>query len=393
MKPNSSQDPGSFLTDSFGTSRFQAEDYFHRWVGISAWLLLVVYEGEDLAFEGEEHSDWSYYWPRAERVEPDELRSYLESHVFPALEKLKGTGHPLALVPDALRGVSDGPLMSTLQRAKDCYEPGLTPPLNEIYPIWERWESASVPSLERGAGMIPLGLSSFLSKTLAATPANSVADLHARTGTLGSEMFGTRTHLKELVLFDQHPSLAVIAAMRAILRGQPLSKLRVYSADTLYEPAGEMRLKFDVVVAVPPWGAIIAESGGRRRRTRSEYLYAELAMDMLAEGGRAAIVVPHAFLFSESSRELRKRLIKEFRLDIIVNTPGKTVFNVDVKCSILYFSKKPARDCVWMVSEDEYQGLNANGYFESPEFEALEAAVLARQGLFPNLNDDNECPM
>lgn len=392
MKPNSPEEPSSFLSDALLTTRFESEDYFHRWVGISAWLLLVVYEGEDVAFGEDEPSDWSYFWPRAEQVDPNELREYLEFHVFPDLEKLQGTGHPLALVPAALRSVPDGPLMSLLQRAKDCYEPGTTPPLDELYPIWNRWEDASVPSLEGGAGMIPWNLSCFLSKTLAATPDNRVADLHARTGTLGGEMFESSKHLRELVLFEQNPSLAVIAAMRAILRGQQASKLQVHVCSP-WEASDKVKSKFDVVVAVPPWGAIQTDHRGKRNRTRSEYLYAESAMDMLADGGRAVIVVPQSFLFSDSSRELRKRMINEFRLDLVVNVPGKTIFKADVKAAILYFSRKPAKTDVWIVSEDEYQLINPDGYSDSPEFESLEAAILARQGLFPKLKDENERPM
>ncbi len=380
MKPNPSQAPSSFLTKSLLTTRTEAEDYFQRWVGTSAWLLLVMYDGASLGDDGLFECGWSR-WHLGDRMSHSELRDFLESEIFPELERLEGSGHPLAQVPAALRGVPDGPLMSTLQRAKDCHDPSSLVPLSEISQIWERWKDAVVPNMEGGEGMIPYSLADFISKSLAVRTEESVADLYARTGSVGGKIFDYTDSIKELVLYEPSPALSVIAAMQAILSGQSPSNLRVF-ADYPFNSQKHDQ-KFDVIVAVPPWGLSLSETGRTHRKIRSELLFLEHAMDVLAEGGRAAIVVPHSFLSAGVAKRARQRLIETFRVDAVVNLPSQAGVGFSAKSAILYFSKAPPREDVWIVSENEYNELIEEGDYDVSNEESLITAIQARQGLAP----------
>lgn len=381
MKPNPSQGPSSFLTKSLLTTRSEAEDYFQRWVGTSAWLLLVMYDGASLGDDGLSECGWSR-WHLGDRMSHSELRVFLESEIFPDLERLEGSGHPLAQVPAALRGVPDGPLMSTLQRAKDCHDPSSLVPLSEISQIWERWKDAVLPNMEGGEGMIPYSLADFLSKSLAVRTEESVADLYARTGSVGGEIFDYTDSIKKLVLYEPSPELSVIAAMQAILSGQSPSNLRVF-ADYPFN-SQKHDPKFDVVVAVPPWGLSLSETGSTHRKIRSELLFLEHAMDVLAEGGRAAIVVPHSFLSAGFAKRVRQRLIETFRVDAVVYLPSQAGVGFSAKSAILYFSKAPPREDVWIVSESEYNELIEEGDYDVSNEESLITAIQARQGLAPD---------
>lgn len=381
MKPNPSQDPSSFLTKSLLTTRSEAEDYFQRWVGTSAWLLLVMYDGASLANDGVDECGWSR-WHLGDRMSHSELRDFLESEIFPELEQLEGSGHPLAQVPAALRGVPDGPLMSTLQRAKDCHDPSSLVPLSEISQIWERWKDAVLPNMEGGEGMIPYSLADFLSKSLVVRTEESVADLYARTGSVGGEIFDYTNSIKNLVLYEPCAALSVIAAMQAILSGQSPSNLRVFADYPFNSQTHDQ--KFDVVVAVPPWGLSLSETGSTHRKIRSELLFIEHAMDVLAEGGRAAIVVPHSFLSAGIAKRVRQRLIETFRVDAVVNLPSQAGVGFSAKSAILYFSKAPPREDVWIVSENEYNELIEEGDYDVSNAESLITAIQARQGLAPD---------
>lgn len=372
------QPQNPLVTQALGDSSYKADDSFQRWVGISAWLLLVLYEEDrydDEDFDDDHGSNGWGIWTQAERFEGAELREFLESEVFPALERLTGTGHPLASIPAALRGVPDGPLLSTLQRAKDCYEPSSVPPLGEVFPIWERWQNAALPILERGGGATSLTLALFLAKTICVKRGEKFCDLLARDGEIAGQVAKAAT---DMILFEPSPALAVIAAAQAILNGQPASRIKVYCGFPFHQQ--NTNGKLDVIVGIPPWGMMISHEN---RSKRSEYLFLEYVMDHLAEGGRAAVVMPHSFLFGGASRTLRKRLLETFRLDAVVNMPSKAVFPTSVKSAILYFTKAAPRDSVWMVSEEEYFGLVERGDYDSSEEESFIAALQALQGLAP----------
>jgi len=375
----------------------EMEDSYQRWVALSAWLLFVFHEERrfsrahtinDIAGD----SGWAR-WHEGTHMDAADLREFLEEEIFPDLERYQGTGHPLALIPTVLREIPDGPLMSTLERARDCYEPSSTPPLNEVYQIWEQWKVASLAGLKREGRVSSEELSDFIVRTLAVRRGEIFSDVYARDGNLAGLVSDAGA---TMILHEPSPSLAVIAAVQAILGGQAVSKLKVYVGLPFTMPKAKRAP--DVMVAIPPWGLMLPDSQRKGHRRRSELLFLEHVMDSLADDGRAAVVVPNSLLFGGAAKELRKRLLEEFRLDAVVNLPdepvfqvglSKTVKRISVKSAILYFSKAKPRENVWMVSEETYHRLVVTGGYDSPENESLIAALLARQGLSSKLRIDD----
>lgn len=103
----------------------------------------------------------------------------------------------------------------------------------------------------------------------------------------------------------------------------------------------DLPVKPDVIVANPPFaGAVIPSVAGRfaSGSNRTEILFVESIMNMLADGGRAAVVVPSGVVSgrSASAKYVRRRLVEDNQLEAVVDLPAG-VFRpyTDVKTAIL----------------------------------------------------------
>ena len=110
----------------------------------------------------------------------------------------------------------------------------------------------------------------------------------------------------------------------------------------------------DVIVTNPPFGGM--EEDGIENNFPSEFrtretadLFLVLVMELLKDGGRAAIVLPDGTMFGEGIKSrIKRRLIEECNLHTIVRLP-KAVFApyTPFKTNILFFTKgEPTKD-VW----------------------------------------------
>lgn len=110
----------------------------------------------------------------------------------------------------------------------------------------------------------------------------------------------------------------------------------------------------DVIVTNPPFGGM--EEDGIEANFPTEFrtretadLFLVLVMELLKDGGRAAIVLPDGTLFGEGIKtRIKKRLLEECNLHTIVRLP-KGVFApyTTIKTNILFFDKgEPTKD-VW----------------------------------------------
>jgi type I restriction enzyme M protein len=117
-----------------------------------------------------------------------------------------------------------------------------------------------------------------------------------------------------------------------------------------YGPADEV----DVIVTNPPFGGM--EEDGIEGNFPSEFrtretadLFLVLVMELLKDGGRAAIILPDGTLFGEGIKtRIKKRLMEECNLHTIVRLP-KGVFApyTTIKTNMLFFTKgEPTKD-IW----------------------------------------------
>lgn len=110
----------------------------------------------------------------------------------------------------------------------------------------------------------------------------------------------------------------------------------------------------DVIVTNPPFGGM--EEDGIEGNFPAEFrtretadLFLVLVMELLKDGGRAAIVLPDGTLFGEGIKtRIKKRLMEECNLHTIVRLP-KGVFApyTTIKTNILFFTKGEPTKSVW----------------------------------------------
>jgi len=94
--------------------------------------------------------------------------------------------------------------------------------------------------------------------------------------------------------------------------------------------------KFDFVVTFPPLGQRLEIDG---RRTSSEILYIEKALELLNENGYAIFILSSNFLTATIYTEQRNIILNKFGLSKIISLPQGTIRHTGVELSILVLSK------------------------------------------------------
>jgi hypothetical protein len=94
--------------------------------------------------------------------------------------------------------------------------------------------------------------------------------------------------------------------------------------------------KFDFIVAFPPLWQRIEFNG---RRTTSEILYIEKALDLLNENGYAIFILSNNFLTAPVYAEQRNFILDQFGLSKIISLPQGAIRNIGIELSILTLSK------------------------------------------------------
>jgi type I restriction enzyme M protein len=213
-------------------------------------------------------------------------------------------------------------------------------------------------------------------------PACGSASLLMKCGKAVQDRFnGSRKY----ALFGQEAigSTWALAKMNMFLHGE--DNHRIEWGDTIRNPKlldSEDTLKhFDVVVANPPfslekWGyeSAAADKFGRFRRglppkTKGDYAFVLHMIETLKpKTGRMGVVVPHGVLFRGAAEgKIRKQLIDENLLDVVIGLPEKLFFGTGIPAAILIFRRnKSDKDVMFIDASREYNdGKNQNQLTEA----------------------------
>lgn len=352
-------------------------DSFDRLAAFSAWLLLVFYDDESDEYGGLEDSpseppSWGI-WKRLNPSDPKEFEMLLHDVILPDIEKrYAGTSHPLSLFPDAARSLFSLPFLSMHERALDCCEPGS---VSEIKAIWDYWDETAEHYYEGLPCAPDLTLKWLLEEIMKPEPGQKVLDLHPGVGEVASRLCENSSKIHMVV---DDPVLGAMAAASVLLQGYSTDDLEV-SRRVGGRTEGDLPPS-DVVIARPPWAVLISPEGSRKGKVRSEFFAMEQVMMLLKPGGRAAVHVPHSFLFgSGKNKQLRERLLTEFSVDAVVNIPARPR---RPKSALILFRNAPPRDRIWIIPEQDFSDAT-EGDWNSPWEQALHAALEVRMGMEP----------
>lgn len=142
--------------------------------------------------------------------------------------------------------------------------------------------------------------------------------------------------------------------------------------DTINNPKlleGEKLMKFDVVVANPPfsldkWGYEEAEADRFKRflrglppKSKGDYAFILHMIDTTLSTGKVGVIVPHGVLFRGGAEgKIRQALIEENFLDAVVGLPTNLFFGTGIPAAILIFNKaRKTKDVLFIDASKEYR--------------------------------------
>ncbi len=140
------------------------------------------------------------------------------------------------------------------------------------------------------------------------------------------------------------PLTYLLGAMNMILHGIEGANLELANTLEVHDLNVSEKDKYHIILANPPYGGKMAQAQQTNFRVRSsatECLFLQHIMANLAEGGRAAVVVPEGVLFRGGpDQKVRKELIEQFKVHTILSLPaGCFLPYTGVKTNILFFDR------------------------------------------------------
>ncbi|MEN4745176.1 ABC-three component system protein [Pantoea agglomerans] len=152
--------------------------------------------------------------------------------------------------------------------------------------------------------------------------------------------------------------------------------------NTLNKPLSSWDEQLDVIVTNPPFGG--TEEDGIEKNFPAEMqtretadLFLQLIIEVLADKGRAAVVLPDGTLFGEGVKtKIKKLLTEECNLHTIVRLPNG-VFNpyTGIKTNILFFTKGQPTKEVWFYEHPYPDGVKNYSKTKPMKFEEFQAEI------------------
>ena len=154
---------------------------------------------------------------------------------------------------------------------------------------------------------------------------------------------------------EKKPLPHVLCATNMMVHGIEVPS-NVLNDNTLAKPLRDYGIndQVDVIITNPPFGGV--EEDGIENNFPSEFrtketadLFLVLVMELLKDGGRAAVVLPDGTLFGEGVKtKIKKKMLEECNLHTIVRLP-KSVFApyTTISTNILFLTKGEPTKEVW----------------------------------------------
>ena len=158
--------------------------------------------------------------------------------------------------------------------------------------------------------------------------------------------------------------------------------VQIKHGNTLSKPLSSWDDELDVIVTNPPFGG--TEEDGIEKNFPTEYrtretadLFLQLIIEVLKDGGRAAVVLPDGTLFGEGVKtKIKKLLTEECNLHTIVRLPNG-VFNpyTGIKTNILFFTKGKPTENIWYYQHPYPEGVKNYNKTKPMKFEEFQTEI------------------
>jgi type I restriction enzyme M protein len=158
--------------------------------------------------------------------------------------------------------------------------------------------------------------------------------------------------------------------------------VQVKHGNTLNKPLSSWDEELDVIVTNPPFGGTeedgIEKNFPTETRTRETAdLFLQLIVEVLKDGGRAAVVLPDGTLFGEGVKtKIKKLLTEECNLHTIVRLPnGVFAPYTSIKTNILFFTKGKPTTKVWYYEHPYPTGVKNYNKTKPMKFEEFQTEI------------------
>lgn len=237
---------------------------------------------------------------------------------------------------------------------------------------------ASDSGKKGGEFYTPHQVSVLLAKLLQPKSGNRICDPTCGSGSL-LICVADEVSDKNFALYGQESngSTWALCRMNMFLHGK--DSARIEWGDTLNNPKlieDDSLMKFDIVVANPPfsldkWGAENADADKFKRfhrgvppKSKADYAFISHMIEATVEGsGKVGVIAPHGVLFRGGQEgKIRRQLIEENLLDVVIGLPANLFFGTGIPAAILLFKRgRTTKDVLFIDASNDYeQGKNQN---------------------------------
>jgi type I restriction enzyme M protein len=143
----------------------------------------------------------------------------------------------------------------------------------------------------------------------------------------------------------------IIGNMNMILHG--VESPNIYHINSLSQNIMEIQNKdrVDVILANPPFGSqsekLNIQENFPIKSGETAYLFLQHFIKKLKLGGRCGVVIKNTFLTNDDAMELRKQLLEECNLSMILDLPKGTFQGAGVQTVVLFFEKGKPTKKIW----------------------------------------------
>ena len=144
-----------------------------------------------------------------------------------------------------------------------------------------------------------------------------------------------------------------LARMNMLLHDIHYSRFTLHQEDTLTHPAHDLDMRFEAVVANPPFSANwsandifladdrFSQYGRLAPSSKADFAFVQHMIHHLDDNGTMAVILPHGVLFRGGAEgHIREYLIKDKNyLDAVIGLPANIFYGTSIPTSILVFKK------------------------------------------------------
>ncbi|MFF0822039.1 N-6 DNA methylase [Micromonospora haikouensis] len=352
---------------------------------------------------------WRAWAANEEGLTGDDLNTFVNNDLFPALRKLSSGTNPRTLIvreafEDSYNYMKSGTLLRQVINKINSIDFTVRADRHQFNDLYEKLLKDLQSAGNAGEYYTPRALTQFIVEMVNPQLGETVLDPACGTGGF---LANTIDHLRGQVKTPDDEAL-LQASLRGIEKKQLPHLLcltnmilhgidaptSVRRANTLTRPLRDYGPadRVDVIVTNPPFGGVeepgVEQNFPQKVRTRETAdLFLVLIMRLLKPGGRAGIVLPDGSLFGEGVKtRIKEQLLGECNLHTIVRLP-KGVFTpyTTIKTNILFFAKGEPTKETWF-----YEHPYPDGYKSYSKTKPIRIEEFAPEKVWWNAREENE---